>query len=42
MSGSDDGDIRGQSLEIMMCIPFTENNFILYLLTPFSNICPVY
>jgi hypothetical protein len=32
----------GQSFEIMMCIPFTEHNYILYLLTPFSSMCPVY
>jgi hypothetical protein len=41
-TGSDDSEMRGLNLEIMMYIPFLEHNFILYLLTCYSNICPVY
>ena len=40
--GSDNDEVRGQSHEIIMCIPFTQHNYILYLLTCYSNMCPVY
>jgi len=42
MNGSDDAKLRRQSREIWYAYHLLSVTFIFYLLTPFSNMCPVY